>query len=124
MYCFYACVDDICCYRLLASVAGNIFVALKILCQSRSMITSADLNVSTRLNRGFHKHLNLAILASESLLFENKKSATKCHPVSIGPLPFRSNNLLSELAKHVLFERSLKGLLFLHNLNLGLGSFS
>ena len=52
----------------------------------------------------------LSMLTSEALLLENKKCKDKMLPrgvLNLGPLPFKSDALLSELVSHLLFERSL-----------------
>ena len=67
----------------------------------------------------------LAILASEALLREKIKSSNKILPqwvLNLGPQPFRSNALLSELSSHVLLGISLNCLLVLHHFNVGLRS--
>ena len=80
--------------------------------------------------RVFHKHTKsviMAIMASEALLRKNKKPSNKMSPkavLDLGPQPFRSNALFSELSRNVLLGVSLNFLLLLHHYNLGFWSFS
>ena len=56
-------------------------------------------------NRVVYKHTDLVIMAIEALLYENQKSNNNMFPkvLNLKPQPFRSNALLSELSRHVLF---------------------
>ena len=77
--------------------------------------------------RIFHKNTELAILTSEALLRKNQKISSKMVAQSVlnlGPQPFKSDALLSELPRHVLLGISLNCLLFPHYFILGLTSFS
>ena len=69
---------------------------------------SESVKIWIGVNRVFHKHTELAILTSEALLCQ-KKFNNKMWPqwvLNLGPQSFRSNDLPSELVRHVLLERS------------------
>ena len=73
--------------------------------------------------RIFHKNTKLAILITEALPCESKKYSNKMSPhwvLKLGPLPFRSDALLSELERHVLLEDIQICLFFLRHLHLGI----